>query len=133
MSRPSNPFITPRRRDTKTFQITINCSSGLPWKVCQEWRRRSFQDLPNALAQYRNPKTKAAAEAGALALIEYLKKGIEEGAIQQVFGENITVGDWAKKFIDIETSPGPAGTLRETGPIPQEPWTPTKTTIITIL
>jgi integrase/recombinase XerD len=105
MSRPSKPFITPRRKDTKTFQITINCSSGLPWKVCQEWRRRSFQDLPNVLAQYRNPKTKAAAEAGALAFIEYLKKGIEEGAVQQVRGENITVGDWAKKFIDIETSP----------------------------
>jgi hypothetical protein len=105
MSRPSKPFTTPRRRDSKTFQITIDCSSGLPWKVCQEWRRRSFQDFPDVLIQFRNPKTKAAAEAGAFALIEYLKKRLEEGTAQRVRVDDITVGDWAKKFIDIETSP----------------------------
>jgi hypothetical protein len=105
MSRPSKPFTTPRRGGSKTFQITINCSSGLPWKVCREWRRRSFQDLPDALIQFRNPKTKAAAEAGVFALVEYLKKKLEEGTVQRIHIEDITVGNWAKKFIDIETSP----------------------------
>jgi hypothetical protein len=51
MSRSPKPFVTPRRNDSRTFQITLNCSSGLPGKVCQEWRRRSFQELPDALAQ----------------------------------------------------------------------------------
>jgi hypothetical protein len=73
------------KNDSKTFQITSNCSSGLPWKVCREWRRRSFQDFPDVLAQFRNPKTK--------------------GAAQRVRIEDSTVGDWAKKFTDIETSP----------------------------
>jgi hypothetical protein len=99
-----NP-LPPRRGDSKTFQITINCSSGLSWKICREWRRRSFQDFPDALIQFRNPKTKAAVEAGAFALIEYLKKNLENGAALQAKVKDGTVGDWAKKFIDIETSP----------------------------
>jgi hypothetical protein len=41
--------------------------------VCAEWRRRSFLDLPDELSSYRAPKTKSAAEAGAVALIAYLK------------------------------------------------------------
>jgi integrase len=105
MSRPSKPFTTPHRGDSKTFQITINCSSGLPWKVCREWRRRSFQDFPDALIQFRNPKTKAAAEAGAFALIEFLKKKQEEGTAQRVRVEDITVGAWIEKFTALETSP----------------------------
>ncbi|MDR2796781.1 MAG: hypothetical protein LBB80_00375, partial [Treponema sp.] len=64
MSRIPKPITTPRRSDSKTYQITINPSSGLPDKVCQQWKRRSFQDLPPDLAQYQYPKNKAAAEAG---------------------------------------------------------------------
>jgi hypothetical protein len=37
-------------------------TSGLPGCVCTEWRRTSFQDLPEELAQYRAPKTKTAVE-----------------------------------------------------------------------
>jgi integrase len=105
MSRLSKPFTTPRRGDSKTFQITIDCSSGLPWKVCREWRRRSFQDFPDVLIQFRNPRTKAAAEAAAFALVEYLKKKLEEGIAQRVRIEDITVGAWIEKFTDMETSP----------------------------
>ncbi|MDR0586029.1 MAG: tyrosine-type recombinase/integrase [Treponema sp.] len=105
MSRSQKPFTTPRRNDTKTFQITISPSSGLPWRVCLEWRRRSFRDFPDALAQYRNPRTKAAAEAGAFALVEYLKKKQEEGAGQRVRTEDVTVGTWIEKFTALETSP----------------------------
>jgi hypothetical protein len=94
-----------RRGDSKTFQITINVSSGLSWKIGREWRRRSFQDLPDVLIQFRNPKTKAAAKASAFALVEYLKKKLEEGTARRVRVEDITVGAWIEKFTAMETSP----------------------------
>jgi hypothetical protein len=64
MPRPQRPFTVKRRNDSKTFQFTINPASGLPRKICQDWRRRSFQDLPDTLALYRAPKNKTAAETG---------------------------------------------------------------------
>ena len=72
---PKSPksFIVTRRTDAKTFRLTINFTSGLPERVCAEWRRRSFLDLPEELSPYRFPRTKSAAEAGAVALIAYLK------------------------------------------------------------
>jgi hypothetical protein len=91
MSRPQKPFTTPRRGDSKTFQVTINPVSGLPDKICREWQRKSFQDLPEELAKYRNPKTKAAAEAGALALIQFLIKSLEENNVWRVPDDNITM------------------------------------------
>ncbi|MDR3130377.1 MAG: hypothetical protein LBU18_02395, partial [Treponema sp.] len=77
MPRLQKPFTALSRRDSKTFQLTINPSCGLPDKICREWRRKSFQSLPDELSMYRYPKTKAAAESGALALIQYLKKQLE--------------------------------------------------------
>jgi ribonucleotide reductase alpha subunit len=44
-------------------------------------------------------------EAGAFALVEYLKKKLEEGTAQRVRVEDITVGAWIEKFTAIETSP----------------------------
>jgi integrase len=73
MPKSPKPFIVIKRTDSKTFRLTINSTSGLPGRVCAEWRRRSFQDLPDELSPYRTPKTKSAAEAGAVALIAYLK------------------------------------------------------------
>jgi hypothetical protein len=57
MPRPQKPFFTRRRNDSKTFLFSINPASGLPRKACLGWWRRSFQGFPDALAQYRNPKT----------------------------------------------------------------------------
>jgi integrase/recombinase XerD len=106
MSRIPKPFTTPRRRDTGTFQITLNTACGLPVRVCAEWRRKSFYFLPDALAQYRNPKTKSAAETGAYALIQYLKKNQEaEGGARRVRVDDISVGGWVEKFTVLETSP----------------------------
>jgi integrase len=105
MSRAAKPFTTPRRTDSKTFQLTLNASCGLPDRVCIEWRRRSFQDLPDELAQHRSPKTKATAEAAAFALINFLKKKQEEGSARRVIIADITVGDWLEKFTRLETSP----------------------------
>ena len=106
MSKFAKPFITPRRSDSNTFQLTLSPSCGLPRRVCAEWKRRSFQDFPNELADHRCPKTKAMAEAGAFMLINYLKKKQEEeGGARRVVAEDIAVGAWVEKFINIETSP----------------------------
>jgi len=106
MSKTTKPFTTPRRSDSKTYQITLNPPCGLPERVCSEWKRRSFQDLPIELAEYRNPKTKPAAEKAVFALIQYLKKKLEEeGSAGRVPVANITIGEWIEKFIAIETSP----------------------------
>ena len=106
MPKLAKPFNTPRRADSKTFQVTLNPTCGLPARVCAEWQRRSFYDLPEVLANHRNPKTKAAASAGALALITYLKKKQEEGSsARSVTTADITVGAWLEKFIVMETSP----------------------------
>jgi len=106
MAKSAKPFITPRRNDSKTFQLTLNPSCGLPQRVCDEWHRRSFHDLPDDLAQFRFPKSKSAAEAGVLALISYLKKKQEdEGSARHITTLDITVGAWLEKFTQIETSP----------------------------
>jgi integrase len=77
----------------------------LPKRVCDEWKRRSFHNFPDELADYRNPKNEKAAKAGATALILYLRKKQEEGSARRVSVEDITVGDWIKKFTVLETSP----------------------------
>jgi integrase/recombinase XerD len=105
MPRPQKPFFTRRRTDSKTFLFSINPASGLPRKVCLDWQRRSFQDFPDALAQYRSPKNKSAADASVIALIRHLSQELETGHAQSVSPENITIGDWANRFTDIETSP----------------------------
>ncbi|MDR2743186.1 MAG: hypothetical protein LBB98_13695 [Treponema sp.] len=103
MPRPQKPFTVKRRNDSKTFQFTINPTSGLPRKVRQDWRRRSFQELPDTLAPYRAPKSKTAAESGVLALIQYLEKQLEQNEAQRS-NEAITVGEWVSRFTEIKTS-----------------------------
>ena len=106
MSRSKKPFLIPRRTDSKTYQITLNESCGLPPQVCNDWKRRSFQELPKELANHRQPKTKPAAEAAAFALIQHLKSKLEEeGSASRNPVSEITVGEWIKKFTAIETSP----------------------------
>jgi hypothetical protein len=84
-----------------------------------EWRRKSFQDLPDPLAQYRNPKSKTAAEAGALALISCLKKKQEEeGSARRAKPEDITVGAWIEKFTAMETSPRGGQRIQEPALLP---------------
>ena len=103
--RTRKPFTTPRRNDSKTFQVTLNFTCGLPRRVCDEWQRRSFHELPDTLANHRNPKDKGAAEAAAYALIDYLKIKQAEGSARRVSMEDITVGEWIEKFTALETSP----------------------------
>jgi hypothetical protein len=102
----SGPFYTYKRRDTKKYHLTLYPASGLPPEVCQNWKRRSFSRLPLELAVFREPKTKAAAEAGALTLIEYLKNQLKtpelSGNLLPVKPQGPTVGNWLERL----TSPG---------------------------
>jgi len=72
--------------------------------------------LPDVLSQYRKPTTKPAARAGVNALIAYLKKKQEEGSSAiRIKAEDITVGEWLKKFIRLETSPRTGINITENG------------------
>lgn len=105
MPRAPKPFFTRRRNDSKTFLFSINETSGLPRRVCLDWQRRSFQDFPASLAQYRMPKNKSAADAGVIALIQYLKNETETVNAPHVRTDEIAVGAWLEKFTSMDTSP----------------------------
>jgi integrase len=96
MAKSPKPFTLILRTDSKSFRLTLNSSCGLPDSVCKDWYRRSLQHLPEELSPYRNPKTKSAAEAGAVALIAYLKRKQSEGTARPARAEYITVGEFAK-------------------------------------
>jgi integrase len=98
------PFLTCRRKDCKTFFFSLNRTCGLPERVCSEWQRCSFSTLPDELSHYRYPKSKAAADAAVIAFINFLK-GKQKNGFARLKAEDITVGNWIKKFVDIETSP----------------------------
>ena len=74
MGRYIEPFTTPRRRDSNTYQITLNPPCGLPERICNEWKRRSFPDLPVELAEHRNPKNQPEAKAAVFSLKEKRKR-----------------------------------------------------------
>jgi integrase/recombinase XerD len=101
MPRPQRPFIIQKRNDSKTFFITLSTASGLSSRICREWQRKSFQNLPMELVGHHNPRTKSAAEAGAFALIQYLKNTDS----RHVPREEMKVGSWLRKFTSMEESP----------------------------
>jgi len=106
MAKNKKWFTVFRRSDSKSYRFSLNPTCGLLERVCAEWYRVSFQNLPAELAHLRNPKNKNAAEAAAQALILYLKKKQEEeGSARRVSVDDITVGDWIKKFTELDTSP----------------------------
>lgn len=112
MPRQKKPFVIQKRKDWNTFTVTLNVTSGLPAKVCREWQRRSFQNFPPELLNYSMPKTKAAAESGAMALITFLKNDEP----RQTKKCNITVGEWIKKFTSITESPKAARLMSKNRP-----------------
>jgi hypothetical protein len=113
MPRPKKPFVIQKRKGSKTFLLTLNTTSGLPSRTCREWNRRSFQDFPAELAIHYNPKTKAAAEAGALALIAFLKNTDARTATVK---DDCPVGDWLRLFTSITESPNGECNLEENRP-----------------
>ena len=105
MSKTPKLFTISKRSDSNTYRFKLNPVCGLPARVCAEWRKRSFQSLPDELAPFRDPKTATARENAVKALILYLQKKKEEGNVQRVTVEKITVGEWVKKYTTLETSP----------------------------
>jgi site-specific recombinase XerD len=105
MPKQSKPFSISRRKDSDTYRFTISPTSGLPHRVCAEWYKKSFKNLPDELSLHRYPKTKTAAEAAVLAFIAYLRVKQSEGSARKIVFEDITVGDWINKFTSMETSP----------------------------
>jgi hypothetical protein len=84
MPRVSGDFAIQRRsKENKSFILTINLESGLPPEMCQKWQRRSFAYLPAELVAFRYPTSKIAAENGAKALIELLKKEVSMGKVSR--------------------------------------------------
>jgi integrase len=115
MARISKPFIVQKRKDSRTYILTLTVASGLPRAVFQSWRRRSFTHFPDVLAMYRRPGSKSFAERGAIALIEYLKKK-DEYKRTELSSNNLPVGDWLKKFIVFEGNPRSARIIAENRP-----------------
>jgi integrase/recombinase XerD len=68
------------------------------------------------LAGYRNPSTKPEAKAYVRALVALLRKKIEEnGNARRIIAEDVTVGEWVKKFIALDTSPRTGINIAENG------------------
>jgi site-specific recombinase XerD len=110
MPKITGPFWVYKRPKTKKFQVTLYSVSGLPPEICKNWKRKGFSRFPQELAVFREPKTKAAAEAGALALIEYLKSKAKQPVdtcqmLQVSPQDSITIGAWLERFISLENNP----------------------------
>jgi integrase/recombinase XerD len=116
MPRPKKPFVVQKRRGSKSsFILTLNITSGLPARICREWERKSFQNFPAELINHSFPKTKAAAEAGAIALIAFLKNA---GTV--VKKNDYLVGDWLRLFTSITDSPKGARNIAENNPYSEQ-------------
>jgi integrase len=115
MPRPPKPFVIQKRKKTNTFLLTLNTTSGLPARLCRFWQRKSFQNFPPEIITHSNPKSKAAAESGALVLIAYLKNtgmSVQKG--------DFLVGDWLRRFTSITDSPKGARNIAENNPYSEQ-------------
>jgi integrase len=83
--------------------------------VCREWQRKSFQNFPPELVNHSNPRTKAAADAGAMALIAFLKN-----AGTPVKKTDFFVGDWLRLFTSITESPKGARNIAGNNPYSEQ-------------
>ncbi len=114
MSKTKKPVVVSKRKDSKSFFFTLNETCGLPRKVCEQWQRKSFSNLPESLAHLKNPKTKSAAESSVQILIEYLKK--KPDITDHIKSADITIGVWLKKFTVTEGNPRSARNVAKNRP-----------------
>jgi hypothetical protein len=103
MSKTTGPYWVYKRPKTKKFQIILYPASNLPPEVCQNWQRKGFSRFPLELVVFREPATRAAAETGAAALIEYLKnhltpKNTSPGLSPAKATREPVAGAWLKRL-----------------------------------
>jgi hypothetical protein len=90
--------------------------------MCENWQRKGFSRLPLELAVFREPKTKAAAESGAMALIEYLKSQLKTPRNDsaepnaETADKSPAAGEWLLKFISLDNNPRSARLRGEGSP-----------------
>jgi integrase len=84
--------------------VSLSPASGLPERICNEWDRVSFSKFPVELAHLREPKSKPAAETAADALITFLKNQLSLGRLKLHY-EDVTIGEWLKRFISLVNNP----------------------------
>jgi hypothetical protein len=80
--------------------LTLKPSCGSPASVFWEWRRKSFENFPGFLAEYRKPKTRGAAETGAVLLIRHVKRDLEAGVTDST--DIVTVGKRLEKLTEAD-------------------------------
>jgi hypothetical protein len=106
MSKTSGLFVVRKRRDTKKFIVILYPASGFPSQVCKKWNRKSFQNLPDELVLFREPRTKAAAETAAMMLIQHLKSQAiapdNQVPMNRRPHNEETVGEWLIKFTSLK-------------------------------
>jgi hypothetical protein len=116
MPKITGPYWIYKRPKTKKFQITLYPASNLPPEVLQNWTRKGFSRFPLELAVYREPKTRAAAEVGAMALVEFLKNQLAPGNTSPLSAKETvgpTVGAWLKRLTSLEDNPHAARLMAE--------------------
>jgi integrase len=117
MPKITGPYWVYKRPKTKKFQITLYPASKLPPEVCQNWQRKGFSRFPLELAVFREPTTRAAAETGASALIEYLKGQIglktRDDSLPVRKTKGPAVGTWLERFTSIDNNPRAARLVAE--------------------
>jgi len=105
MAKPLGAFSVKRRSKTnRAFVVSVNSASGLPLEVCAKWQRRSFSCLPPGLSEFRNPKSRAAAEMGAMALIDLLRDDLSL-ANSGRRNAPLPTGKWLARFTSLENNP----------------------------
>ena len=115
MPRVKERFKVYKRKDTKKYIVSLSPASGLPDRICKEWQRVSFSKFPVELAHLREPKTKPAAETAADALITFLKNQLSLGRLKLHY-EDVTIGEWLKRFISLENNPRSARLISDGTP-----------------
>ena len=103
MPHTKSPYVIQKTK-YKTYILSLNITSGLPSRVCDEWRRKSYQNFPPELAIHSNPKSMPAAKIAADALVSFLKKKLAEGNGCCINVKDISIGAWVEKFTVIDKS-----------------------------
>jgi hypothetical protein len=99
MARSQKPFTLAKRADSKSFVFSLSPACGLAPRICARWQRKSFQNLPPALAAFRTPRTKTSAGIAVQALIDYLKKHADTPR------DKVTCGTWISRFLTDAGNP----------------------------